>query len=301
MKSSKTHRVYLLLALLVTTNFLKLSSAFAGYLTINGTSTITATVEGDKIKFSGVYSIDNTGDETAKNVFPALSLGSWKWAGEPRELLANVKESWPIEGTLTQEMLLGEAKPGENRLPSKGQFPLLVHRHYEDMNGVHFSAPDVSVITLGELTQDDLSSIRIPQINSVYTCLGDGKEFACLLDLRNLSDSEKKVSVSYHTSQELQVETAASINLIKPRAQFLVESQIKNFAGLTGSGYAVFAVLEWEDRGVRKSAAVSRVVNIKEPEKKGWFLWGASLSLIFLGLLLYLLVFKKSSSGRPRK
>ena len=274
--------------------------AFATYLTINGSSSIVATVEDGKVKLSGTYQIENNGDEKAQNVFPSMRLGKWAWAGEPHSIEQKSRQIWPIEATFALDLLrhVNSDPSAEQELPTKGQFPLVIHRHYEDLNGVHFSAADVLAMTIGSLTEEELSDVRIPQVNSNLQCEGNGKNFTCTLDIRNLSDSKKKISVDYHTSQELQIKSPPQVVDLETRGQKLLEINVENIAGLSGSGYAVFAILQWSDNGISKESSVARVVNIKEPDHSAWWIGGGMGAILLSVFLLYYFVFRNPKKSR---
>ena len=273
------------------------NQVFAGHLTISGGATITTSFEDGKIKFKGSYQIDNSGDEDAQNVFPSFKLGQWSWAGDPRLIAPMNKEIWTIDSIISSDLLSSEKDSSSAglTLPLKGQFPLKILRHYEDLNGVPFSVADVTGISLGELTSEERSALRVADVNSSFICEGDGKLFSCLLDLRNLSDSAKNISISYHTSQELQVKSVSQVVELGPRGQKYAESKIENINGLPGSSYAVFAVMQWSENGIRQEAHAAKVVSIQEP-KQSLLIWESLGAVVLALILLYIFVFRNTGS-----
>lgn len=278
-----------LIAILLVFLLLVTNRAYAGYLTIGGIAKITTTVENGNLNLTGTYEISNRGNESAQNVFPSFELGKWSWAGDERILSPGSNEVWPIKASISLERISHKEAGGEIELPAKGRFPLIVLRHYEDVNGVKFSVADVTEIFVGSLTPEELSIAKIPQVNTTFACDGDGKTFSCLLTMRNLSQTAKKIAVSYHTSQELQLKPPVSVIDLAPHSSVSLASDVENISGLPGSGYAIFAVMQWNQNGIASEATVARIVNVREPANiMSWFIAG-----IVALLVLYQFIFKK--------
>jgi hypothetical protein len=266
-------------------------NANAGSLTISGSSNISTAIEGSLVKITGTYQLENKGTEDSINVYPAFKFGSWGWSGEARNLSRNAKEVWEINTNFEVALL------GQDSITSKGHFPLQVLRHYEDLNGVHFSAADIIPITVGQISESEINSMRTPEVNGNFSCDGNGQLFSCKLELLNTSDSAKTLTVSYHSSQEIQLNTTAATVEVGPRQKQSVESDIENFSGLPGSGYAVFAIIQWKNATIHKFKSVATVVKLKNPDRFGMFL-GIGLGIFIISILsVYLFVFRPS----PRK
>lgn len=270
--------------------------AYASYLTIEGSSTISTTVDNATIRLSGHYTIENRGDETAQNVFPSFKLGRWGWAGEPKRIAALGKESWTLNLSFPSALISSsaDASARHSDLPSRGQIPLLVYRHYSDLNGRAFSAPEVILLTIGAVTEDERGVIRVPEIAGSLGCEGDGQSYLCKLDIRNLAGESKKVFVEYHTSQELEVKSTLEALEVKAFGHGVGKSQVSNFSGLPGSSYPVFSVLQWEEGGLRKAISTPCTINIKTPEFSSGIVGGAIFFSVLLVLFMYFFVFKPS-------
>jgi len=270
--------------------------AWAGYLTINGTPKIEANVSGQNIILKGSYEIENSGDETAANVFPALTLGAWVWAGEPKSVKAGESETWTLDFTIPMEKL----KCSEDRacagldLPLSGRFPLYVRRHYEDQNGYRFSAAQVHGLQLGELSSEQLTALRLPTLDGALSCRGDGQSFRCKLDFQNSGLEARKVAAGAFSARELQIlDPTATLVEVGANAAGQAAFELRNVSGLLGSSYAVFAVMQWDEGGVRNYASVSGLVSIAN-RSYGWlFLAGGLGVVLVLAGVIYLKVYRK--------
>ena len=118
MQSFFTRLSFLLGFLLCT----QLQFAEATHLRIEGQDKLSTRIEGENVVISGSYEVSNKGDEKAYEVFPAFTVGSWVWAGEPKTVDMNGVASWLIEETVPLEKL--RCRSGSNcteeQLPAKG-------------------------------------------------------------------------------------------------------------------------------------------------------------------------------------
>jgi hypothetical protein len=277
--------------------------AFARYLTIDGSSTISASVSGENVSLRGSYTIDNKGDENARNVFPAFRLGGWEWAGDARKLTPSGSETWQFDVTFPATLLTSNSGSSAaiEALPNRGQFPLFVQRHYSDENGAPFSAVEIVILSIGQLTTLELSVLNIPQIAGSSSCDGSGKTYACRVIVRNLSQASKKLVVDFFTSRELSVKSSPASVIVEGRKEVRIEGEIDNFTGVIGSSYAVYALLQWEENGLRRNAMIVGNVKIKEIDYSVWIICGTAFSSFLLMLLIYLFVYKppvKKSLGK---
>lgn len=268
--------------------------AFASSLTIEGHPRFEVKQEGENWRISGAYEIVNNGDETARNVFPNLELGAWRWVGEPKTLAMNETAVWNLNEVLPREKLACVA--GDNcagqALPDRGLFPLLIRRHYEDTNSYQFSAAEVVDLTLGELTNEALVASRARPIVAKLAIDDDGDDIDAKLELKNISPSPKKISVSYFTSREIEVITPPQTIELAGGGVNVSDAEFRNFSGLEGSSYATFAVLQWEEFGVRNSLAVSGILRIEKPKHTSLLLGLVTGTIVVSILLIYVFVLK---------
>ena len=271
------------------------STALATYLTINGSSDLRFQLAADKIQVSGNYEITNEGDENARAVFPALQLGSWTWTGEPKHLARQEKAAWSVSASFPVGLLDCGADCAGLKLPVTGRLPLMVRRHYEDLNGVRFSATEIQGVDLGDLSSDQLNALRTPEVDGVLICEEDGDSNRCELTMQNFSREPKKVTVAYYSSQEIRVLTKPQVIELEADAGVDLEAEFKNFSGLYGSTYIVYALLQWEEKGVRNLRAVHHTFRLERPKENSWYLWLAIAAPALLGVLIYTAVL------RPRR
>ncbi len=268
--------------------FLPVDVAYAGTLTMIGSGGLEATREGPQIRIKGVYAIENRGDETAKEVFPQFRVGHWAWSGTPRAIDAGKKTEWSVDEVFDESKLqCEETEPCASlQLPLNGAFPLLVLRHYQDLNGYRFSAPDVQRLLIGNLTGEQLDRIQAPALQTTMRTSGDGQKYRGTMETLNLGMKPIRASVSAHTTRELVTASLPPFVDIPPQARTNVEIQWENFSGLEGSGYATFAILQWNDDGVRNFLPTSTVLAIKRVSATPYLLWGSlGAAFVFVGAL----------------
>ena len=272
--------------------------AWASYLTISGSSTLQLEITEHEGKVTGSYKIENQGDEMARDVFPSVTIGTWQWAGAPHALNPKEGFTWQINQSFSLDALRCPATEcGGRDLPRRGNIPLLVHRNYQDQNGYQFSAAEVQIIPLGELTESELAIVRVPELAGKLQFVGNGQEFTGELQIQNTTPESKQVSVRYFTSREIQILSLPQFVEVKPNRILSVEFKAKNFRGLNGSSYGTFALLEWESLGLRKALAVGAPISLKEPDNTINYLLIILMLLIVLPTLLYFSVFR---GGRSR-
>lgn len=267
---------------------------FAGTLTIEGYPNISAATEAGGIRLSGKYEIENKGDETANAVAPQLEIGSFIWEGDPRVLPQNKRETWQIDALIDPAKLqcTGADRCAGLPLPSAGNFPLLITRHYQDVNGYRFSAADVRNIVLG-MPPDSKQQVPIlnPAIDGKLGVEGDGTSFTFKANLLNSSTQAKRIAVSFFTSRELRVLTPPQVVDIPPSGLVDVSGKVENFSGLIGSTYAVFIVTQWEENGLRNSSRLVAFASLKTPPSNWKFISLIAGLIIAAMAALYFAVF----------
>lgn len=267
----------------------------ASFLRIQGRSEFTVTADGDTIRLRGEYVMKNEGDESARRVFPSFQLGKWSWAGEPRDIERDQEHAWQIDSALQRSDLqcADVAACAGLDLAARGLFPLLTRRHYEDANGMRYSAADVEIIEIGPLDEGERSRMRAPSLDAKMECSGNGDgAFVCAIEMLNSSQSDQRVALSLHVPAELQSKQPAQQVLVPAGATTRVRAALANFSGRPGSSYAVFGVMQWEQGGVRGTQRVFSQALITEPERANWYLPAAAAAVAILALLLYFAVFK---------
>jgi len=272
--------------------------AFAARLTIVGTSDLRISLEDERVILAGTYSTLNKGDETVTQVFPVIQLGQWSWAGEPQNIDIGGQASWTIQEEFPQGMLAcGDKAPcAEKDLPSVGLFPLFTTLHYQDLNGYAFSAPKLETVLLGGVTGVDLVNARSPFLQARFDLSGDGSKFRGHLEVLNLHDKPKEIVVTYFTSRELHASPKSELLELAPNAAQNTSTTLTNFSALPGSTYPVFAVLQWNENGVRNTVSAFATVLIEMPKRDDFYLTSIIVVLL-LSALLILIVVRKRTRG----
>ena len=267
--------------------------ALGGHLQIGGDPKLQLSTMGTDLSVTGDFELGNLGDESARDAFPEIQLGQWLWTGEPKNISPNQKNLWQINAKFPFEKLKCTPETcGLFEFPTQGYFPLRIQRHYQDVNGYRFSSPQVAVVMIGEPSKEALMAARVPVLSSKLKVEQSGDEFAGTVEIRNTASHDIKVSVSFHTANELQVLSPTASLTIKPQGIEKTNFGLKNYSALPGSVYAFFALLQWEEAGMRNATFASTSVPIGLPHTTPYFLYLAALSLV-IGLGLFWFYFKR--------
>ncbi len=264
------------------------SSANAEHITLSANSTYTVTGSETEVQMTGFYSIANTGDALAVAVQPTLALGEWSWAGDAVNLEPNAKHNWEIDVKFPKTLLACGGVPNcPLTLPTRGLFPLLVRRNYSDNNGYKFSTADVTAIEIGPVDPNGAGPIRDRALNGLLSLTGLHGE----LKVKNQRISPVRAQLSYFGSKDVSLPTAPSIVEIPSGAPFATTFDVQNFSALPGSNYATFAILQWEEGGMRVTDIATGQLRVTQ----AWS--GVTFLVVGLGATLALaLVLRKKRS-----
>jgi len=271
--------------------------SFAGYLTITGSSILqTKKISKDAFQLKGTYQIKNQGDETAFKVFPSFQVGEWKWAGAPQSIKAGGSFDWQLDEKIPTADLGCPNKSDciASFLPVVGSFPLRIRHHYSDVNGYEFSAADLQKIQLGDLPKAKLAALRVPSLQMTMTVKGNGQKFSGKVKIRNLSDANRKMFISFFTTREIRILTQPQVFEVGPNAIENFPFEVENYSGLLGSSYAFFVSTEWDEGGLRNAASGHSTLAIKKRSYGNYMIIAAIGAFLALSALLYFGVFKRS-------
>ena len=292
-------RVFVFLLLLAGLSGFGISTASASVLTIEGDPQITVRASGVDWSIDGAYTLTNKGDEVGFDVYPTLELGSWQWAGEPRRLEPGAQSVWEVKGQLTGDQLSCKVKDqcAGLSLATKGVFPVVSRKYYKDQNGYQLSSAAISNVTVGDLSEDDLIKTRIPSFQTKLVFKGNGQKFKGRLSVRNSSSEPLRLAVSYYSAHEIHVQFKPQVLEVKPDSVARLPVAARNLTAFPGSKYVVFAVLQWDQGGVRNSASSFFALPIEEPppsstpDQSGTLIVAAAM-IIALSLALLLVVLR---------
>ena len=257
--------------------------AYGEQITLSAESTFTITGSESEVKITGTYTMVNQGDAAALGSYPTLSLGEWSWAGAPADLRRDAKHTWEIEAIFPKSLLACGGTPQcPLTLPTRGLFPLLVRRHYSDGNGYKFSAADVIPVEIGPIDQNYAAPLRERSVSAAFSFSGSQGE----LKLKNQGVAPVRAQLSYFGTKELVLPTAPSIIEVPAGVPMSEKVNAQNFSGLAGCSYATFAVLQWEQNGMRITEFATARFEIQSRWDGTKILAGGFLLTLQLGLIL---------------
>lgn len=264
-------------------------SACAASITMVGNSTFDTSIVGSDLKLHGSYTLNNAGDETARDVFPTFRLGEWGWSGDPRIVEKGAKESWNIDAQIPLKQLgcAHVASCSSENQSTRGVFPILVRNHYADLNGYKFTAPQIVPLLVGPLNPRETVTVHEPDLQAQLEFHGDGQRFRGELIVQNLTDLRRTVSISGFSSQELGVLDPSQSVTLPPKGEERVKLNVQNFSGTLGSTYPVFALVEWDEDGMRNLVTTSGTVSVARPKHSNLFLIVGVAAILLLGLARY--------------
>ena len=271
----------------------------ADKLMLTGNGTVHAALDGKLVHITIDYKIKNEGNVSARQVFPEFRLGTWTWIGPTTMLKAGTSHDWDLNEAFEKTFLQcreGDACAGLI-LPETGIFPLLITKHYQDLDAYQFSAPSVLTVAVG-VSQETLARLSQIPFQASLSFVGDGRQFTGHLKLTNSSSVERLVAVSYHASREILIESKPQVVILPAAGSNDATFQLQNVSALSGSVYPVFVVFQWDEGGVRDSYSISKHVLLKGPKHSpmsAFFVWFT----VAIGMLAVLLVFSLLSPTAP--
>lgn len=272
----------------------------AGTLILKGDLKIQAQLDGNDVLISGSYTAKNAGNERMREALLTLSIGEWKWAGEPVELAPDESHKWQINGRFALDQLSCKHTKScaDVNLPMRGKFPVLVHKLYQDVNGYQFSVPDVTYILIGELNSDETYRLHVPTLLSRMKINKDGQNFLAKLTIRNTSTEPKRLVNMLFTTREFSVKNDLMPKTIAPSEQVSMTSEIENFRGIAGNAYTIFGITQWDDAGLRNTTWAYQVAqtSAKRSRSVAWYIYASIASTLIALAGLYVCVIKQHAN-----
>src|SRR3989338_8025181 len=183
-------------------------------------SSITAT------KNETIISVTNLGDEAAYNVQLCLDLNNKKTISDLKNQLGvQEKFEWKV--------------PLATNLENPGKYPLVLTTNYQDANSYPFSAISVSTFDHKQSTISDIAA----KINGIG--LSDRETLE--LTIKNLAETTKGLNIRLVVPKELTADKDRLRAKLPAKTQSTINFEIKKFSALTGSSYAVFAIVEYDE------------------------------------------------------
>ncbi len=213
-------------------------SVAASYISIQ--STVTAADNKTTIK------VTNLGDEAAYNVQLSLEANSQKTASSIKKQLG-VRESFEWNVPLA-------FKP-----KNPGKYPLILTANYEDANSYPFSAISVSTFDYKQATISDIAA-KISNLE-----LSDKGTLE--LKIKNTAETAKDVNIKLIVPKELTANKDKLSAKLPAKSEMSADFEIEKFSALTGSSYAVFAVVEYDEDGKHYTSIANGAVTIMEKQR----------------------------------
>ncbi|ODS34462.1 MAG: hypothetical protein SCARUB_00336 [Candidatus Scalindua rubra] len=186
-------------------------------------------------------SVTNKGDEPAYNVQIGIDAFN-NVASIPVKDVIQINETYTIEKTLAMD------------IQTVGRYPLIVTVDYTDLNQYPFSAISSSHF----IYKEDVS----PKIHGKIDNVGILDSGIIILSLKNLHDSKKKIRIKLIVPKVLSVTESIKDIELDSESEAEIRFGIKNFSGLLGSSYHVFAVMGYNENKKNCTVTIPGVVKM---------------------------------------
>jgi hypothetical protein len=273
--------------------FLFSSTVFAKEIRIEATPRFKLQVTKKGLLIQGNYSMLNSGDEVAKNVFPRLSLDLFEISGKPKDLNPQEQNSWDFKEEIPfSKLCTTKIKNCPVALPLAGQILVNFENNYSDANLYPFAIPQLTMLALKTNTKDESPAVQVKMALKIKRIQGD--QYQADYEVHNQLSEDIELKLDALLPREMELLTPLSPLRLKEKASLFGSFHFKNQKGLQGSRYYAYVTAQWENAGLRKSAWVYAPFSIgmaieKEPAFYSrisktqifWTLWGAIAILGF--------------------
>jgi hypothetical protein len=255
-----------ILIALITLIFLA-SIASAKYITLTQTLSMERIILGDETTIN--LTLNNQGDEAAYDVQLSLIMP---------------------DGMVSQPIYLGKMDPNTpqnavfnitiNPSLKSGGYTLGVLTEYKDANGYPFSSVSPYSVYLKQPVTSQVAGTIQEQT------LGTKGGVKATIELRNLDDQEKTLSIKVYGPKELIINPEEKTIKLAAKSQQTTDLEISSFGALAGSNYVVFAALDYEDAGIHHSSTATGMIKVIEQQDalsfSGWLPYAVFAVLIIL-------------------
>ncbi len=225
--------------------------AFAGFLRMASTPNLSLIEKNGQIWIEGDYTIENQGDEAAKDVYPVLHLDEWTWTFDKRSMAPKQIESWKISQKIPDDKLCQKLSENCLRiLPKRGDFFIRVDKNYQDQNAYPFSTPEVLSLALGK--KSPLSTATDLLVVSLKIKAIAENEFQGDYHITNKSPDKLKLGLHFLFPKEVRLHTPRLPVEINPTGNLNGTFYFTNISGLKGSDYLAMLVVEAEHQAERR-------------------------------------------------
>jgi hypothetical protein len=248
--------------------FFQPGEVLAGTISIVGSPAMKFEFDGTQVSIKGEFELSNFGDETSIDVFPEIVIGKWRWAGGPQKLNPQGRHRWTFDEKVELSQMACHEGACElaSDLGVNGLFPVFVWRHYKDLNGYPFTALTVEKAIAGNVPESSQYTLQAGRLNMSMQIRSKGESFKAEVTVLNNSGAVVDGFLSLHTTKEVLIETKPQKISIPSQSTVSYEFHGKNFSGLLGSVYQVFAVAQYKDGDLRNTATMNAPWTIQEAE-----------------------------------
>ena len=229
------------------------SITLAKQIRIQGTPDLNIQVKNSSVLVQGNYTLVNSGDELATNVYPRISLDLFKTVGKAVDLHPGQKHVWSFNHEIPRKQLcLEKSQNCDVALPLAGQFLIHFENNYADANAYTFSIPQLGVVNTKNATQD-----RLPQMQLALKIKKIAENiYQADYEAHNQLTVDVDLKIEPVLPKEVELLTTVSPLLLKEKASLFGSFQFRNVKGLQGSRYYAYMTAQWQNAGERKVAMV---------------------------------------------
>jgi len=267
--------------------------ASAGVITISSRSVITVQRGESELRLSGYYEINNKGDESARETVLHLELNGWSWRSAAMDVAPGAAARWDIavSAPLTALGCGGDAACAGLDLPAHGSIPMRVLREYQDANGRRFSAPEVILLKVPAPGGRGVAQPAV-DVKAAARFEGSGESYSGRISLAaeaaggragGTAPERVRAALSFFSARELGLPPPVLLELA-PGETVERHAAIAASSALAGSVYPVFAVVQWEDSGFRRSALAAGALKITPKRRLPYY--GAALLMAVVSLAI---------------
>lgn len=229
--------------------------AWAKQIRIGGNPQLQLEKSGPNLKLTGSYTLSNSGDEEAKDVFPKILIDQFSVQGEAVSLRPGGQHTWKFSEEIRKSQL---------KSPLKGQFLAIFENNYSDLNSYPFAIPQLGLLIVD--TEEKMISRQVTMALKIKSISKD--LFQADYEVHNQMDETLPLKFKAILPQEVEAPASMADLDLKEKASLFGSFQFKNLKGLEGSRYYAYFAVQWVQDGERKVSWVFAPFFIGAPVEK---------------------------------
>lgn len=259
--------------------YLTISISYAAFITID--SKVDTHFENDQLTIR--VELTNRGDEPAHNLVVNTEVGNYSKTSKPSDIL-EVNKVFQTEF----DFHISFDKPGN--------YPVVVRMDFADVKGYPFS--------FLSLTHFSYKEEVLPNVFAVMEPLQIAKKGKLHLRMKNLDAEEREVRVRLIVPREISAASPIKVIKLEPMDEQEISFPVSNFSALVGADYAIYTLMEYEDKERHYSSSATSSIKIIEKHKltrkQTYLLLGLPLGLLILFALFVICWKRKKDKGSPK-